>query len=440
MEFFKEVSKVSYEGKDSRNPLAFKHYNAKEKIGTKTMEEWLPFAMSWWHTLVAGGADPFGAPTAIRTWNDKELMEASKMRVEAGFEFMDKLGINYFCFHDRDLAPEGKTIQETNSNLDMVVDILAEKMSQYNKKVLWGTASLFTNPRYMHGGATSPNADVFAIGAAQVKKALDITHKLNGQGYVFWGGREGYETLLNTDMKKEQDHMAYFLSMAVDYKEKIGFKGSFYLEPKPKEPTKHQYDFDVATCMEFLAKYNLDKHFSINIEVNHATLAGHTVHHEAHLARINDMWGTLDINFGDPLLGWDTDQFPTNIYDATLMMYEYIKQDGFTNGGLNFDAKVRRGSNTMTDLVTSYIAGMDTLAWGLKAAHNMIADGYYEKNINERYATFQSGIGAKIEKKQTSFDELSQYASTLEEPVLLSGKQEVLEAELNQFIWNAVSK
>ncbi len=435
MEFFKQ--KVSYEGSESRNPYAFKHYNPDQKVAGKTMREWLPFSMSWWHTLSSGGRDPFGVETADRPWNGLDAMKASEMRVEAGFEFMEKLGVDYFCFHDRDVAPEAKTLKESNSNLDHIVDIIAEKMKATNKKLLWGTACLFTNPIYMHGASTSPYADVFAMACAQTKKALDVTHKLGGLSYVFWGGREGYETLLNTNMKKEQDNLAYFLKMAVEYKEKIGFKGKFLIEPKPKEPTKHQYDFDVASCLEFLRKYNLEKHFAINVEVNHATLAGHTVHHEINFARINDMWGSMDINFGDALLGWDTDQFPTNIYDASLIMYELMKQGGFTNGGLNFDAKVRRPSFTMDDLLASYIAGMDTLAWGLKVASIMIEDGYFDKNIDSRYSSYNSGIGAKISSKQVSLESLEEYALTLESIKFESGRQEVLEAELNQFIWKA---
>ncbi|MGL5955523.1 MAG: xylose isomerase [Brevinema sp.] len=437
MALFKDVDTVQYEGSNSRNPYAFKHYHADQKIADKTMKEWLPFSMTWWHTLSAGGRDPFGVETANRPWNNLSPMQASEMRVEAGFEFMEKLGINYFCFHDRDIAPEGENLLESNKYFDHISELIAEQMKRTNKKLLWGTASLFTNPIYMHGAATSPNADVFAMACAQTKKALEITHKLDGQGYVFWGGREGYETLLNTDIKKEQDHLAYFLQMAIDYKEKIGFKGKFFLEPKPKEPTKHQYDFDVSTCLEFLHKYQLENYFTINIEVNHATLSGHTVHHEINLARINNMWGSMDINFGDPLLGWDTDQFPTNIYDATLIMYELIQQKGFTHGGLNFDAKVRRGSHTMNDLVASYIAGMDTLAWGLKAADLMIKDGYFANNIKNRYNSYQSGIGAKIDTQQVSFEELENYALNLNKIVLESGKQEILEAELNQFIWNS---
>lgn len=436
MEYFKGIEKAVYKGKDSKDAFSFKHYNASETIGNKTMEEWMPFAMSWWHTLTSGGSDPFGNGSYIRPWSDKEPLEASKMRVEAGFELMQKLGINYFCFHDRDLAPERKSLKETNQKLDIIVGLLEENMSKTNKKVLWATSSLFTNPRYMHGAATSPYADVFAIACAQTKNTMDIAKKLNAKGYVFWGGREGYETLLNTDMKRELEHLAYFLSMAVEYKEKIGFKGQLFIEPKPKEPTKHQYDFDAAATLEFLYHYKLDKYFELNLEVNHATLAGHTMQHEMQVARNHNKLGSVDINYGDTFLGWDTDMFLTNIYDAIFMMIEIIKNGGLKNGGFNFDAKVRRPSHTMEDLIYSYIAGMDTLAWGLRIADKIIKDGFFDKFIAERYSSYDSGIGEKIEKKSTSFEELYNYAMNLEEKELPSGNQELLEAKLNQFIYN----
>lgn len=436
MEYFKNVDKVSYKGKDSKDAFSFKQYNASEVIAGKTMEEWMPFAMSWWHTLAAGSADPFGAPAATRPWNGKEALEASKMRVEAGFELMQKLGMNYFCFHDRDLSPEYKTLKETNEKLDMIVDLIQESMSKTGKKLLWTTSSLFTNPRYMHGAATSPYADVYAFAAAQTKKTMDIAKKLDAKGYVFWGGREGYETLLNTNMKRELDHLAYFLSMAVEYKEKIGFKGQFFIEPKPKEPTKHQYDFDAATTLEFLYHYNLDKYFELNLEVNHATLAGHTMQHEMQVARNHGKLGSVDINYGDTFLGWDTDMFLTNVYDAVLMMVEIIRNGGLRNGGFNFDAKVRRPSHTMDDLMYAYIAGMDTLAWGLRVANKIIEDGCFDKFVEERYSSYNSGIGAKIESKSTSLEELYDYALALEEKELPSGNQELLEAKLNQFIYN----
>ncbi|MGL4676386.1 MAG: xylose isomerase [Brevinema sp.] len=434
MEYFHQIPTIKYEGIDSNNIFAFKHYNPSQKISGKTMEEWLPFSMSWWHTLAAGGRDPFGVETAIRPWNGKDPEDASRMRIEAGFEFMNKLGINYFCFHDRDIAPEYLSLKDTNTSLDKITNLILQEMNKTGKKLLWGTSSLFTNARYMHGAATSPQADVFAIAATQTKKTLDITHAMNGRGYVFWGGREGYETLLNTDMKRELDHMARFLSMAVDYKEKIGFKGMFYLEPKPKEPTKHQYDFDAATCLEFLHYYKLEDYFQLNLEVNHATLAGHTMQHEMQVARNRGKLGSVDLNFGDPLLGWDTDMFLTNIYEASLMMIEIIKNQGLT-GGLNFDAKVRRGSHEMSDLVYAYIAGMDTIAWGLKVADAILQDGFYEQFIAERYASYNSGIGARIEAGNISFEELSEYGLSIDEPKITSGSQELLEAKLNQFIW-----
>lgn len=436
MEYFLNLKEVLYEGKNSDNPLSFKHYNSKEEVAGKTMDEWLPFAMSWWHTLSYGGRDPFGEDTYIRPWNGKDSMEASKMRVEAGFELMAKLGINYFCFHDRDLAPEGINLKETNDNLDIIIDVIEKKMNESGKKVLWATSSLFTNSLYMHGAATSPYADVFAMGAAQTKKTLDIAKRLDARGYVFWGGREGYETLLNTDMKRELDHLAYFLSMAVEYKEKIGFKGKFFIEPKPKEPTKHQYDFDASTCLEFLYHYKLLDHFELNLEVNHATLAGHTMQHEMQVARNHNKLGSIDINYGDMFLGWDTDMFLTNIYDAVSIMIEVIKNGGLKGGGFNFDAKVRRSSNTMDDLIYAYLAGMDTMAWGLKIANKIIEDGFFDRLIEGRYSSYNSGIGAKIESKSTSLEDLYDYALNIEKPKLSSSNQEMLEAKLNQYIYN----
>ena len=340
-EYFKGIGKIQYEGKESQNPLAFKYYNPDEVVNGKPMRENLKFALSWWHTMCGDGTDMFGVGTTDKKWNQTDPMEIAKSKVDAAFEIMDKLSIDYFCFHDRDIAPEAETLAETNKRLDIITDYIKENIG--GRKLLWGTANCFNNPRYMHGAGTSPYADVFAFAAAQIKKALEITVKLGGNGYVFWGGREGYETLLNTNMKLEQDNMARLMRMAVDYARSIGFKGDFYIEPKPKEPTKHQYDFDTATVLGFLRNYGLDKDFKMNIEANHATLAQHTFQHELRVARENGVFGSIDANQGDPLLGWDTDQFPTNIYDATFCMYEVIKAGGFTNGGLNFDSKARRG-------------------------------------------------------------------------------------------------
>ncbi|MBL4934611.1 xylose isomerase [Clostridium sp. YIM B02515] len=436
-EHFTNISKIKYEGKDSKNPLAFKYYNPEEIVGGKTMKEQLRFTMSYWHTLTGEGQDPFGVGTMERPWTgEKDAMKLAKIRMEAAFEFMDKLGIDYFAFHDRDIAPEGKDLAETNKNLDEIVAYCKELMERYNKKLLWGTANMFSNPRFVHGAATTCNADVYAYAGAQVKKALEITKELGGENYVFWGGREGYETLLNTDMKLEQDNLARFFHMAVDYAKKIDFTGQFLIEPKPKEPTKHQYDFDVATVMAFLKKYDLDKYFKVNIEANHATLAGHTFQHEVALARINGILGSLDINQGDMLLGWDTDQFPTNIYDATLLMYEVFKNGGIAPGGLNFDAKVRRASFEAEDLFLGYIAGMDTLAKGLKVAHKLLQGGELEKFVEDRYKSFTEGIGKDIVEGKTNFEALEQYALNNSCIKNKSGRQEMLEAILNQYIFN----
>lgn len=435
-EIFKGIDKIKYEGKDSTNPLSFKYYNAEEKIGNKTMKEHLRFAVSYWHTFVAGGNDPFGDATMIRPWNNIEYeMDLAKERVRANFEFMDKLGVEYFCFHDRDIAPEGKTLKETNENLDIIVDMIEEYMEKTGKKLLWGTANMFNHPRFVHGAATSCNADVFAYAAAQVKKAMEITKRLKGENYVFWGGREGYETLLNTDTKLELDNLARFLHMAVDYAEKIGFKGQLLIEPKPKEPTKHQYDYDVETVLGFLRKYDLEDHFKINIEANHATLAQHTFQHELNIARINNMLGSVDANQGDTLLGWDTDQFPTNVYDTTLAMYEILKNGGLHKGGLNFDAKVRRASFEPVDLFYGYIAGMDSFALGLKVAHKLLEDRVLEDFISERYESYNKGIGKEIINNEADFETLEKYA--MENSISnVSGRQEALEAVITQYLIN----
>lgn len=396
-EFFKDIGKIAYEGKNSTNPLSFKYYNPDEMIAGKPMKEHLKFALSWWHTMGGDGTDMFGCGTADKSWGESDPSARAKAKVDAAFEIMDKLSIEYFCFHDRDLSPEYGSLAETNAKLDEVTDYIAEKMkADPTKKLLWGTAKCFDHPRYMHGAGTSPSADVFAFSAAQIKKAVEATVKLGGMGYVFWGGREGYETLLNTDMALEQDNMARLMRMTVDYARSIGYKGDFYIEPKPKEPTKHQYDFDTATVLGFLRKYGLENDFKMNIEANHATLAQHTFQHELRVARDNGVFGSIDANQGDPLLGWDTDQFPTNVYDAALCMYEVLKAGGFTNGGLNFDSKARRGSFTPEDIFLSYIAGMDTFALGLRIAVKMIEDGRIDMFVADRYASWQIGIGKDI--------------------------------------------
>ncbi len=434
-EFFKDVPEIKYEGSKSKNPLAFKYYNPDEKVGNKTMKEHLRFAVAYWHSLTGTGQDPFGSGTMIRLWDKTtDSMEKAKMRMRANFEFAQKLGIPFYCFHDRDIAPEGDNLRETNKNLDEMVKLAKELQNETGIKLLWGTANLFSHPRYVHGASTSCNANVFAYAAAQVKKALEVTLELGGVNYVFWGGREGYETLLNTDMGLELDNLARFLKMAVDYAKEIGFKGQFLIEPKPKEPTKHQYDFDCATVMGFLKKYDLDKYFKLNIEVNHATLAYHTFQHELRLARINGMLGSIDANQGDLLLGWDTDQFPTDVYLTTLAMYEILLAGGFTTGGTNFDAKVRRASFEPVDLFYGHIAGMDSFAKGLKVAYKLIEDKVFENFIAERYKSYREGIGKDIVSGKVGFKELEKYALENDKITNVSGRQEMLEAILNQYI------
>lgn len=436
MKFYENVEKIKYEGSKSLNPFAFKYYNPEEVILGKTMKEHLKFSMAYWHTMTGEGSDPFGGGTMERPWDENVTpMDKAKIRVKVAFEIMEKLGLEYFAFHDRDIAPEGETIEETNKNLDIIVDLIEEEMKRTGIKLLWGTANAFSHKRYVNGASTSPNADVFAFAATQVKKAMEITKRLGGTGYVFWGGREGYETLLNTDMALEQDNFARFLHMAVDYAKEIGFEGDFWIEPKPKEPTKHQYDFDSATVISFLRKYGLDKYFKLNIETNHATLAGHTMNHELRVAADNGMFGSVDANQGDLLLGWDTDQFPTNVYDTTLTMYEILRAGGFVNGGLNFDAKVRRPSFTKEDLLLAHIVGMDSYAAGLRIAAKLYEDGVFEENLKQRYRSYNEGIGKKIVNNEVGFKELEEYVMNKKElDANESGRQEVLEAILNQYI------
>ncbi len=435
-EFFKEIPDIKYEGKDSTNPFAFKYYDKDRKIMGKTMEEHLPFAMAWWHNLGANGVDMFGQGTADKSFGQTPgTMEHAKAKVDAGFEFMKKLGIKYFCFHDVDLVPEADDINETNRRLDEISDYILEKMKGTDIKCLWGTANMFGNPRFMNGAGSTNSADVYCFAAAQVKKALDITVKLGGRGYVFWGGREGYEFLLNTDMKFEQENIANLMHMAVEYGRSIGFKGDFYIEPKPKEPMKHQYDFDAATAIGFLRQYGLDKDFKMNIEANHATLAQHTFQHELRVSAINGMLGSVDANQGDPLLGWDTDEFPCNVYDATLAMYEVLKAGGLT-GGFNFDSKNRRPSYTYEDMFHAFILGMDTFALGLIKAAELIEDGRIDNFVKEKYASFNDGIGKKIRDKKVTLQECADYALKLKKPELPgSGRQEYLEAVLNNVMF-----
>ena len=437
-EFFPNIGKIKFEGKDSKNDLAFKYYNPDEIIDGKPMREHLKFALSWWHTMGGDGTDMFGVGTADKSWGETDPEARAKAKVDAAFEIMEKLSIDYYCFHDRDLSPEYANLGESNEKLKVIVDYLEKKQKETGKKLLWGTAKCFDHPRYMHGAGTSPSADVFAYAAAQIKSAIDATVQLGGKGYVFWGGREGYETLLNTDMGLELDNMARLMHMAVDYARSIGYTGDFYIEPKPKEPTKHQYDFDTATVLGFLRKYGLDKDFKMNIEANHATLAQHTFQHELNVARTNGVFGSIDANQGDPLLGWDTDQFPTNVYDTTMCMYEVLKAGGFTNGGLNFDAKARRGSFTPEDIFYSYIAGMDAFALGFLAARKLLADGRIESFIADRYASWKTGIGADIIAGKADFRSLEKYALEKGEVTdsLSSGRQEMLESIINNVLFS----
>jgi len=432
---FPEIAKIPYEGPQSKNALAFRWYNASEKIEGKTMAEHLRFSVVYWHTFRGTGSDPFGAATMLRPWDDgSESVENAQRRARVAFEFIEKLGAPFYAFHDRDVAPEGKTLAESNKNLDAVVNVLKEEQQRTGIKLLWGTANLFSNPRYMHGAATSCNADAFAYAAAQVKKCLEVTKELGGVNYVFWGGREGYQNLWNTNMKRELDHLARFFHMAVDYAKEIGFTGQFLIEPKPKEPTKHQYDSDAAACINFLRASDLLSHFKLNIETNHATLAGHEMMHDLEYAGMQGALGSIDANTGDLLLGWDTDQFPTNIYLTTQVMLVLLKY-GLSPGGVNFDAKVRRESFEPIDLFHAHIGGMDTFARGLKIAAAIRADGEFERLVKERYSSFDSGIGAEIESGKTNFKALEAYMLKKGEIAPnKSGRQEMLENLLNRYI------
>ncbi|MFM2168260.1 MAG: xylose isomerase [Verrucomicrobiota bacterium] len=434
-EAFPDIQKIQFEGPQSRNPLAFKHYNADEVVGGKKMRDHMRFGVAYWHAMRNSLSDPFGGGTAQRPWDDgTDSIANAQRRVWACFEFMDKLGVDYYCFHDRDVAPECATLAESNQAFDAVADELEKAQKETGKKLLWGTACLFAHPRYCQGAATSPNANVFAYAAAQVKKAMDVTHRLGGEGYTFWGGREGYATLWNTNMKREVDHLARLLHMAVDYKKQIGYKGPFYIEPKPREPSTHQYDSDAAACLNFLREYGLTEHFKLNIETNHATLAGHTMRHELQVAAAAGALGSIDANTGDELIGWDTDQFPTNIYLTTQIMIEVLKMGGFTTGGLNFDAKCRRESFEPVDLFHAHIGGMDAFARGLKIAHRIIEDGRLDGIIKQRYSSFDSGIGAKIEKGEVGFADLEAYTLSNGEPFIASGRQEMCENLINEYL------
>ncbi|CAG7647598.1 xylose isomerase [Paenibacillus allorhizosphaerae] len=437
MSYFGNVSKIQFEGRQSTNPLSFKFYNPEQLILGKTMREHLRFAVAYWHSFTANGTDPFGSGTAVRGWDQYSGMDLAKARVEACFELLNILDVDYFCFHDRDIAPEGATLQETNRNLDTIVALLKDHMKASGKKLLWNTANMFSNPRFVHGAATTCNADVFAYAAAQVKKALEHGKELGAENYVFWGGREGYETLLNTDLGLELDNLARFLHLAVDYAKEIGFDAQFLIEPKPKEPTKHQYDFDAATALSFLHKYDLLPHFKLNIEANHATLAGHTFEHELRVSRINGVLGSIDANQGDMLLGWDTDEFPTDLYSTTLAMYEILlNEGGIGRGGVNFDAKVRRSSFEPIDVVYAHIAGMDAFARGLQVAVKLIEDRVLDDVIDNRYASFKTGIGADIVSGKADLKSLEAYALQNKPIVNQSGRTELIKNVINQYISN----
>ncbi len=436
MAAFPEVDRIAYEGPDSKNPLAFRWYDENKVVEGKTMKEHLRFSVVYWHTFRGTGADPFGAPTLERPWDDgTESLDNAKNRVRVAFELMEKLGAPYYAFHDRDVAPEGATLAETNRNFDEIVKVLAEEQQRTGIRLLWGTANLFSHPRYVHGAATSCNADVFAHAAAQVKKCLEVTKELGGENYVFWGGREGYQNLFNTDMKRELDHLARFFHLAVNYAKSIGFDGTFLIEPKPKEPTKHQYDSDAAACINFLRAHGLTDSFKLNLETNHATLAGHSMMHELDYAGHQGLLGSIDANTGDLLLGWDTDQFPTNVYLTTEVMLTLLRYGGIAPGGVNFDAKVRRESFEPIDLFHAHIGGMDAFARGLEIAAAIRADGELDAFVADRYASWDEGIGAEIEAGRATFDSLEAYVR--EKGDLApnrSGRQEMLENLINRYL------
>ena len=435
-QFFNGIGKIQYEGPHSKNPLAFKHYNPDELLDGKPLKDHLRFSVTYWHTIRGQLADMFGVGTALRPWEDgTNSLAMAKTRVRVAFEFLEKLGVPFYAFHDRDVAPEGGSLRETNRNLDVIAKAHKEEQQRTGVKLLWGTACLFVHPRFVHGAATSCNADVFAYAGAQVKKALEVTHALKGEGYVFWGGREGYSSLLNTDLNREMDHLGAFLHLAVAHKKAIGFKGQFYIEPKPKEPTKHQYDSDAAACLNFLREYDLLADFQLNLETNHATLAGHTMQHEMEVAIAAGALGSIDANTGDLLLGWDTDQFPTNVYLTTEIMLSILKMGGFKTGGTNFDAKVRRESFEPVDLFHAHIGGMDAFARGLKIAAAIRKDGRLAEFVKRRYSSWDNGIGAKIEAGKADLKDLEAYMLKKGDSAPnTSGRQEFLENLINEFI------
>ena len=434
-EYFKGINTISYEGRDSDNPLAFKYYDPKKVVAGKTMENHFKFAIAYWHTFCGQGSDPFGPGTQSFPWDQsKDPLQAAKDKADAAFEFITKMGFNYFCFHDYDLIAEAPTLIESEKRLSNIVDYIKQKQQESEVKLLWGTSNCFSNPRFMNGASTNPNFDVVARAGAQVKLALDATINLNGENYVFWGGREGYMSLLNTDMGRELDHMAQFLTIARDYARSQGFKGTFFIEPKPMEPMKHQYDFDSATAIGFLREYGLDKDFKLNIEVNHATLAQHTMQHELAVAAKADMLGSIDANRGDYQNGWDTDQFPNNIQETTEAMLVFLEAGGLQGGGINFDAKIRRNSTDMEDVFLAHIGGADTFARALITADKIINSSPYKKLRQQRYASFDSGKGLDYEKGNLNLKDLYEIALDNGELELQSGKQELFENIINQYI------
>jgi xylose isomerase len=434
-EFFKNIPKIKYEGKDSKNPFAFKYYDAGRKVGKKTMAEFFRFATAYWHTFCGTGGDPFGAPTKNFPWLiSTDPVQRAIDKMDAAFEFMTKIGTPFYCFHDYDLIDEGPTLRESEARLEKIVAYAKLKQKETGVKLLWGTANLFSNPRYMNGAATNPDFNVVCWGGAQVKNALDATIELGGVNYVFWGGREGYMSLLNTDMKREQEHMARFLHMARDYGRKNGFKGTFLIEPKPMEPSKHQYDFDAATVISFLREFDLMDDFKLNIEVNHATLAQHTFQHELQVAANAGMLGSMDANRGDYQNGWDTDQFPNNLYELTEAMLVFLDSGGFKTGGINFDAKTRRNSTDLSDIFYAHIGGMDAFARALLTAQAILDDGEYKHLRKQRYASFDSGKGKQFEQGKLKLEDLHQNAVKNGEPEMISGKQEYYENLISKFL------
>ena len=434
-EYFPQIGKIQFEGKDSKNPLAFHYYNPEQVVAGKKMKDWFKFAMAWWHTLCAEGGDQFGGGTKTFPWNGAACpVEAAKNKVDAGFEIMQKLGIEYYCFHDTDLVAEAATAEEYEANLKEVVAYLKQKQAETGIKNLWGTANVFGNKRYMNGASTNPDFNVAARAMLQIKNAIDATIELGGDAYVFWGGREGYMSLLNTDMKREKEHMATMLRMARDYARSKGFKGVFLIEPKPMEPSKHQYDVDTETVIGFLRAHGLDKDFKVNIEVNHATLAGHTFEHELQCAVDCGMLGSIDANRGDYQNGWDTDQFPIDLYEMVQAMMVIVKGGGLQGGGTNFDAKTRRNSTDLEDIFISHIAGMDVMARALLIAADILENSQIPAMLKERYASFDSGIGKDFEDGKLTLDQVADYARKAGEPASTSGKQELYEAIINMYI------